>query len=159
MRKRAESEQDQTDMTSYQAEAEIGYTPQSRSNEMTVIGSGARLEGNLISAGSLRIEGGVKGHITAEGDVIVANEAEVEADIRANNVTIGGRYKGNVTAAGNLELATTARVEGNISCGSLIVNQGAVFSGQSIMGGGANASELMQQTPRAEQEPPSTQDE
>lgn len=102
--------------------------------EMTLIGKGARLEGNLISAASLKIEGSVKGQITAEGDVIVSSEADVAADIRATNVTVAGRYSGNITAKGNLELESSARVEGNVSCGSLIVNRGAVFSGESVMG-------------------------
>lgn len=102
--------------------------------EMTLIGKGARLEGNLISAASLKIEGSVKGQITAEGDVIVAPEADVAADIRATNVTVAGKYSGNITAKGNLELESSARVEGNVSCASLIVNRGAVFSGESVMG-------------------------
>jgi cytoskeletal protein CcmA (bactofilin family) len=101
--------------------------------EMTVIGVGARLDGNLISAASLRIEGRVAGQVNAEGDVIVAPEAEVEADIKATNVTVAGICRGNVTASGRLELASTARVEGNLSCGSLVVAEGAFFAGQSIM--------------------------
>ncbi|HMC08358.1 MAG TPA: polymer-forming cytoskeletal protein [Actinomycetota bacterium] len=104
---------------------------------VTVIGNGARLEGNLIAAASLRIEGTVTGTISAEGDVIIAPEAEVTADIRATNATLGGHYKGDVVAAGTIELTSTARVEGNLTCRSLIVNQGAIFSGRSIMDGGA----------------------
>lgn len=100
---------------------------------VTVIGSGARLEGNLIAAASLRIEGTVTGTITAEGDVIVAPEAEVAADIKATNATLGGHYKGNVVASGTVELTSTARVEGNLTSRNLVVNQGAIFSGQSIM--------------------------
>ncbi len=114
-------------------ESPIQYDPSP--NELTVIGKGARLEGNLISAASLRIDGAVKGQVTAEGDVIVSPEADVAADVKAKNVTIAGKYAGNVTASGTLELSSTARVEGNVSCGSLIVNQGAIFAGQSIMGG------------------------
>lgn len=106
---------------------------------VTVIGNGARLEGTLISAASLRIEGTVKGQIEAEGDVVLAPDAEVAADIRATNVVIGSGYTGNVTAAGTLELTGTARVQGNITCRTLIVNQGAVFSGQSVMETGGPA--------------------
>ena len=107
---------------------------------VTVIGSGARLEGNLIAAASLRIEGTVTGTITAEGDVIVAPEAEVAADIKATNATLGGRYKGNVVASGTVELTSTARVEGNLTSRNLVVNQGAIFSGQSIMELGKKAA-------------------
>ena len=37
--------------------------------EVTIVGAGARLEGNVVSAGSLRIDGQVKGQINADGDV------------------------------------------------------------------------------------------
>lgn len=138
MRRRgAESEQlEQKEVFVREAEQRFPPAEPRPQAELTVIGSGARLEGNLISAASLRIEGLVKGQITAEGDVIVAPEAEVDSDIWATNVTISGKYAGNVTANGTIELTSTARVEGNISCRSLIVTQGAVFSGQSIMDGG-----------------------
>jgi len=112
----------------------IQSVPRSGSDQtVTVIGNGARLEGNLIAAASLRIEGTVTGTITADGDVIVAPEAEVSADIKSTNTTLGGHYTGNVVATGTIELTSTARVEGNLTCRSLIVNQGAIFSGQSIM--------------------------
>jgi cytoskeletal protein CcmA (bactofilin family) len=107
----------------------------SRVADMTVIGKGARLEGTLMSAGSLRIEGSVKGRINAEGDVILADGSEVQADINASNVAIATHYVGNVTAAGTLELESSARLEGNITCQALVVNRGAVFSGQSSMNG------------------------
>lgn len=115
----------------------IQSVPRSGSDQtVTVIGNGARLEGNLIAAASLRIEGTVTGTITADGDVIVAPEAEVAADIQSTNTTLGGHYTGNVVATGTIELTSTARVEGNLTCRSLIVNQGAIFSGQSIMDSG-----------------------
>lgn len=125
---------------------EQSYEPPGKA-ELTVIGKGARLEGNLVSAASLRIEGSVKGQITAEGDVIVAAGSDVDADIRANNVTIAGNYKGNITASGNLELETGARLDGNVTCQSLIVNRGASFSGQSIMDGGVTAEDLEEVSP------------
>src|SRR6266516_3930800 len=64
--------------------------------EVTVVGKGARLEGSLVSAGSLRIDGQVKGKITAEGDVTLSPQSQVEADIQAQTVTVAGKYKGNV---------------------------------------------------------------
>src|SRR5205807_4921014 len=60
------------------------------SSEVTVVGKGARLEGTLVSAGSLRIDGQVKGKITADGDVMLSSQSQVEADIQANNATIAG---------------------------------------------------------------------
>jgi cytoskeletal protein CcmA (bactofilin family) len=103
------------------------------SSEVTVLGNGARLEGTVVSAGSLRIDGQVKGKISADGDVVLSPGCQVEADISAQNVTIGGPFKGNIMAKGRTELAKGGRVDGDITCKSLVVAEGAVFCGQSIM--------------------------
>ncbi len=105
--------------------------------EVTVLGQGARLEGTLVSAGSLRIDGQVKGKIKAEGDVTLSGQSKVEADIEAQNVIVAGNFKGNIMAKSKAELARGGRVDGNVTSKSLVVAEGAIFVGQSIMGDAA----------------------
>lgn len=102
-------------------------------DEVTIVGAGARLDGNLVSAGSLRIDGQVKGQINADGDVSLAPQSQVEADIRAQNVSVAGRFKGNIVVKGKAHLARGGRIDGNITSKSLIVEEGGTFHGQSIM--------------------------
>jgi cytoskeletal protein CcmA (bactofilin family) len=102
-------------------------------SEVTVVGQGARLEGTVVSTGSLRIDGRVTGRINADADVVLSSNSQVEADIQAQNVTVAGKFKGNIVAKGTTELARGGRVEGNITSKSLIVAEGAFFSGQSVM--------------------------
>ena len=102
-------------------------------NEVTVVGQCARLEGTVVSAGSLRIEGQVKGKVTAEGDVTLSSTSQVQADIHAQNVTVSGQFRGNIVAKGRAELARGGRVDGNITAKGLVIADGAVFNGQSIM--------------------------
>lgn len=97
---------------------------------LTVVGREAQLEGTLVSAESIRIDGQAKGKIAAEGDVILSSHSHVEADIQAQNVVMGGTLKGDVTARTKTELAQGGRVEGKIRSKVLVVNEGAVFSGQ-----------------------------
>jgi cytoskeletal protein CcmA (bactofilin family) len=104
-----------------------------REGEVTVVGQGARLEGTVVSAGSLRIDGQVKGQINADGDVLLTQQSQVEADIRAKSVSIAGRFRGNVTVTGRAELKRGGRIEGNITSKSLVIEEGGVFDGQSIM--------------------------
>jgi cytoskeletal protein CcmA (bactofilin family) len=108
--------------------------------EVTVVGVGARLDGNVVSAGSLRIDGQVKGQINADGDVTLSPQSQVEADIRAQNVTVAGRFKGNISVKGKAHLARGGRVDGNITSKSLVVEEGGIFHGQSIMDGAATGS-------------------
>jgi cytoskeletal protein CcmA (bactofilin family) len=103
-------------------------------SEVTVVGQGARIEGTLVSAGSLRIDGQVKGKITAEGDVGLSAQSRVEADIHAQNVTVGGQLRGNIVAKAKAELVRGGRVEGDITARTLVIAEGALFSGTSVMG-------------------------
>jgi cytoskeletal protein CcmA (bactofilin family) len=105
--------------------------------EVTVVGQGAKLEGTIVSAGSLRIDGQVKGQINADGDVMLSPQSQVEADINAENVIVAGRFKGNITVKGKAELARGGRVDGDVTSKTLVVQEGGIFCGQSNMDGGA----------------------
>jgi cytoskeletal protein CcmA (bactofilin family) len=102
-------------------------------NEVTVIGQAAKLEGTVVSAGSLRIDGQVKGHINADGDCSLSPQSQVDADIRAQNVSVAGRFKGNIIVKGRAEITRGGRVDGNITCKALVIEEGAIFQGQSVM--------------------------
>jgi len=110
------------------------------SSEVTIVGAGARLEGNVVSAGSLRIDGQVKGQINADGDVTLSPQSQVEADIRAQNVSVAGRFNGNIVVKDRAHLAKGGRIDGNITSKTLVVEEGGVFHGQSIMDAGASGS-------------------
>jgi cytoskeletal protein CcmA (bactofilin family) len=107
--------------------------------EVTIVGAGARLEGNVVSAGNLRIDGQVKGQINAEGDVTLSPQSQVEADIRAQNVSVAGRFKGSIQVKGKAHVGRGGRVDGNITSKTLVVEEGGVFHGQSIMDGSSPA--------------------
>ena len=108
--------------------------------EVTIVGQAAKLEGNIVSAGALRIDGQVKGQISAEGDVMLSSQSNVEANIDAANVSVAGRFKGDVDSKGKVEIARGGRVDGDISAKALIIQEGAIFNGQSRMDGGAAGS-------------------
>src|SRR5207342_2541835 len=113
-----------------------------------IVGAGARLEGNVVSAGSLRIDGQVKGQINAEGDVTLSPQSQVEADIRAQNASVGGKFKGNLIVKGKAHLARGGRIDGNITSKTLVVEEGGIFHGQSIMDGAAPSGSSAQAAPQ-----------
>ena len=104
-------------------------------NGEVIVGAGARLEGNVVSAGNLRIDGQVKGQINAEGDVSLSPQSQVEADIRAQNVSIAGRFKGFDQRERQGPPRRGGRIDGDITSKTLVVEEGGVFHGQSIMDG------------------------
>lgn len=121
--------------TGEQARRETGgrQMADQQGGEVTIVGQGAKLEGTVVSAGSLRIDGQIKGQVNADGDVMLSPQSAVEADIRAQNVSVAGRFKGSIVVKGRAEIARGGRVDGNITSKTLVVEEGAIFQGQSIM--------------------------
>ena len=101
--------------------------------EVTIVGQGASLDGTIVASGSLRVDGKVKGQINADGDVILSPQCQVDADINAENVTVSGKFKGTIVVKGTAELTRGGRVDGSVSSKTLIVQEGGIFQGQSIM--------------------------
>jgi cytoskeletal protein CcmA (bactofilin family) len=93
-----------------------------RSEDVSVVGRGARVEGTLHSSGSLRIHGQLTGEITVDGDVSVAAGSDVKADISARSISLAGRVKGNLTAPGEVVLPSQSRVEGDVRAQSVTVH-------------------------------------
>lgn len=57
----------------------------------------------------------------------------MDADIKAISVVIAGRFKGSVVAKTRIEIQQGGRLEGNINTKALVIQEGAIFQGQSIM--------------------------
>jgi cytoskeletal protein CcmA (bactofilin family) len=83
-------------------------------SEVSVVGRGTKIEGTVVAAGSLRVEGEVKGKITANGDVSLSPQGRVEANIEASSITLAGQVKGDLTAKGDVSLPADSRLDGNI---------------------------------------------
>jgi cytoskeletal protein CcmA (bactofilin family) len=126
--------------------AERKETQVAENAEVTIVGSTAKLEGNVVSAGSLRIDGTVKGQINADGDVTLSPQSQVDADIRAQNVSVAGRFKGNIIVKGKAHLARGGRIDGNITSKTLVVEEGGTFHGQSIMDAAAAQAQTASQS-------------
>ena len=91
-------------------------------NDASVVGRGARIEGAFRSTGGLRIHGHLKGAIEVDGEVSVASGSQVEADIKARSINLAGRVKGNLTAPGAVLLPSRSHVDGDVQADSVTVH-------------------------------------
>jgi len=98
-------------------------------NPETIVSAAMRIEGELKSNGNIKIDGSVIGKVQTSQDLIIGPNAQIDADLLANNVIIAGTVKGNVTAKSSLLILETGKLLGNISCMNLGVREGAYFSG------------------------------
>jgi cytoskeletal protein CcmA (bactofilin family) len=99
----------------------------------SVIGLSASVSGHLKAEGGVRIDGNFDGKIESEGNVIIGESARIIADVLGFNVTIAGFVQGDVKAVNRLEILASGRVRGNVQAGTLTIEEGGVFEGQSLM--------------------------
>ncbi|HAN49573.1 MAG TPA: cell shape determination protein CcmA [Amoebophilaceae bacterium] len=104
------------------------------SNSSNIIGKGTSLEGNLNTAGNLRVEGKVKGNIQTKAKVVLGETAVLEGNIIAQTAEISGEVQGTITVSGLLTLKPTAVVNGDITTSKLVFEEGAKFNGKCNMG-------------------------
>jgi cytoskeletal protein CcmA (bactofilin family) len=120
--------------------------PQKRIDSL--IGAGTIVDGDVAFSGGLRIDGQVRGNVTAaNGDpctLVVSEHARVDGEIRVSHVVINGTINGPVTADDYLELQAGARIVGDVSYRQIEMRVGAVVQGRLIHAehGGAAVVEL-----------------
>jgi cytoskeletal protein CcmA (bactofilin family) len=99
---------------------------------ISIIGPGMRIEGDLATDGTVRVEGTIIGTIKAGKAVVLGQSGEVVGDIFTRDAVIGGRVKGTLVADSRLELQASCLVEGEIRARAshLQLEEGANFNGQ-----------------------------
>ena len=106
---------------------------QVRTDELTVIARGTRVEGKLTASNDVQIAGELKGAAEGAGQLLVAEGARVEAVLHARAVVVAGAVTGDVTADDKIELRPSAVLHGNITAPRVVIHDGAAFEGQVFM--------------------------
>ena len=96
----------------------------------TIVGKGTKIEGSMEVSQSIRIDGVFKGSLKATDTLIVGTSGELnEVSVNVKNAIIGGKISGNVVATSKVTLESTSRLDGDLTAKLLIIEEGALFSG------------------------------
>ena len=93
--------------------------------EVTSISTGLSIVGKIVAQGAVTIFGELRA-----STVVIAEGAQMEGDVVADELTIGGHVKGTVHA-NRVKLNSTAVVEGDIFHRTLAIEENARFEGMS----------------------------
>ena len=104
-------------------------------DDTSSISAGMTIVGKISGEGTVTIYGRVEGELRAS-TVLIAQGADVEGDIVADDLSVGGRVKGTIHA-NRVKLNGTAIVEGDIFHRSLSIEENARFEGTSRREGAA----------------------
>ena len=105
-------------------------------NQITYIGPGAKIVGELHGSLEVLIDGRVEGELKGESEVIVGPSGSVKGSIEASTIRIRGRVEGDVSARERVELVGDGHLEGEIFAPNLIIEPGAFFKGKVAVEGG-----------------------
>jgi cytoskeletal protein CcmA (bactofilin family) len=103
-------------------------------NSLSVIGVGMVIRGDIETAGVVKVEGTVEGHVIAGTQVLVAKGGIVKGDVETREAIIGGEVAGAVAARDRVEIQAGAAVQGDITTKRIAVAEGASLNGQIRMG-------------------------
>jgi len=93
------------------------------------LSSDLKIEGDIVSEGDLHISGSVTGDVVARR-LTLDQGASITGSVKADVAVIGGNLAGRL-AATSVTLGSTAEIAADVTHVSLVIEEGAVFQGQS----------------------------
>lgn len=100
----------------------------------TLLGTTARVQGDLDFSGGLHIDGRVAGNVRAPSDsdstLSVSEHGCIEGEVEVPNIVLNGVVKGDIHATGRVVLGAQARVQGDLTYGVLEISLGAEIRGK-----------------------------
>lgn len=108
--------------------------PQNRIDSL--IGGTTRIEGNVYFSGGLRVDGAVRGNVSAlpdqPGTLVLSEHARIDGEVQVAHLVVNGTIHGPVHATETLELQPSSRVKGDVHYKSIEMHQGAIVEGRLV---------------------------
>lgn len=102
----------------------------------TLVGAKTELKGDISFTGGLRIDGKVRGNITAKGEgnstLVLSENAVVIGNISVPHILTNGSIKGSVRATERIELQNKAEISGDVYYKVIEMALGAVVNGNLV---------------------------
>jgi cytoskeletal protein CcmA (bactofilin family) len=95
---------------------------------------GSSFKGELEFEDTMRIDGSFNGKITSKNELIVGDSAQIEGDIHVGRIAISGTVTGKIVADQRVEIHRNGKVYSDIDTPALIIEEGAIFQGNCVMG-------------------------
>lgn len=94
------------------------------------IGKGTKIEGELISEGTIRIDGEIIGFVESKSRVIIGETAYIKGDIVCESLDVSGTIEGKIQVKNVMTVMATAKIDGDLVTDQLVMESGASFNGQ-----------------------------
>ncbi|HPR32273.1 MAG TPA: polymer-forming cytoskeletal protein [Prolixibacteraceae bacterium] len=100
---------------------------------VNLIAHSTSVKGDLQTESDIRVDGTLKGNLTTSGRLIIGQNGMIEGDIQCKTAEIEGQLTGKIHVAELMALKSTARFNGEMVTSQLLIEPGALFTGQCSM--------------------------
>ena len=107
----------------------MGKSTEIESPSINIIGFGTDIQGDVNTAGDIRIDGKILGNFSSGQKLVIGESGIIEGDVTCRDCDISGKVVGNVNVSEILVLKSTADIVGDVSTHNLVIEMGAQFSG------------------------------
>lgn len=97
-----------------------------------IIGNETVVKGEIVSTGTVRIDGRFEGNVSADC-VIIGEEGNILGDVASKSLIAAGRLTGNVHSSESVEIQPKGEICGDIYTQRLTVADGGIIEGRSYM--------------------------
>jgi cytoskeletal protein CcmA (bactofilin family) len=96
----------------------------------TIIGANTDVWGTVAAGGWTRVDGSVRGDVSAAGRIVVGERGRMKSDLDGTAITIGGVVRGDVIASERVVVLSTGLVLGDVITRRIQADEGCVIHGR-----------------------------
>ena len=104
------------------------------SNSRNTLAKDVEITGSIKFSNDLIIDGKIDGEVISDGSLTIGENALVKGQIKTKSVVVFGKVNGNIEVKEHCDLKKDAEIIGDIKAGTLSIEGGASFMGQSAVG-------------------------
>lgn len=95
------------------------------------LAEGTEIKGEIRFRDTLRVDGKISGKVTSEGELVVGESGEVEAEVQVGILSVSGKVSGTMKVKEKVEIHTKGKISGELTVEkpNLIIHEGAIFEG------------------------------
>ncbi len=114
--------------------------PTTAGHSLNSLVQGTVVEGSVKSESDIRVDGTIKGQLICDAKVIIGPTGHIDGEVKCKNAVIEGKFEGVISVSELLNVRESAQISGDVTTNKLIVQSGAAFNVNCIMGGGKKPS-------------------
>jgi cytoskeletal protein CcmA (bactofilin family) len=109
------------------------------SSSRNTLAKDVEITGSIKFSNDLIIDGKIDGEVISDGSLTIGENALIKGQIKTKSVVVFGKVNGNIDVKEHCDLKKDAEIVGDIKAGTLSIEGGASFMGQSAVGHGATS--------------------